>query len=191
MLLFMKQAKTIILNALRRNVELLVFVAVVQFWPSLTGAPLNLRTLLTVGSLCVLFRFFGADGEIEKAEVSAEKEKREFVDDPEAVLEIAKLTGYDPIRRMAPYLGKWLTISGKYEGLAESLQKDAVHVSLRLNDGRRINLRFTVEHGERLRALQQGQRITAIGQVPVWGFLFSPINCELIRSERPRLAYAS
>lgn len=194
----MERAK-IILNSLRRNADLLVFAVVLQFWQFLTGTPANLRTVLTVAGLYLVFRFSSAGREVEQSlsAVPAEKEKREFVEDPEAVLEITKRTGYDRIRQMAPYLGKWMTISGKYEGIAESLQRDAVHLSLLLNDGRRINLRFAVEHWDRLRAIQEGQRITATCQIPRYGLIFSPENCELIRveplriAERSRLAYAS
>lgn len=110
--------------------------------------------------------------------------------DSETALQIAKLKGYDGIRRLTPYRGKWMTISGRFEGLAESLQNDAIHLSLLLNDGRRINLRFAAEHAERLRSLREGQRIAAIGRIPGFGTEFSPENCELIRVDPVRLPYA-
>ena len=181
------------LDSLWQNADVLVLVVVMQLWPVLTGSQLNLRTALSLAGLCVVYRLFGAVRETNTSASLAppEQEKREFVDDPEVVLEIAKRTGYDAVRRLTPYLGKWMTISGRFEGLAESLQRDAIHVSLLLNDGRRVNLRFAVEHGERLRALRVGQRITAIGRIPRFGFEFSPENCELVRVEPVRLAYAS
>jgi hypothetical protein len=39
-----------------------------------------------------------------------------------------------------------MTISEVYEGMVESLQRNAIHLSLLLNDGRRVNLRFAVRH---------------------------------------------
>ena len=188
----MKRTNAIILDALRRNADLFVFVIVMQFWPFLTGAPLNYRTVCTVAGLWMVFRFFGATRETEtNSAAPAEKEKREFVNDPDLVLELSKLTGYSAIRRMNPYRGKWMTISGTYEGMAESLQKDAIHVSLLLRDGRRINLRFTMEQGERLRGLSEGQRVMAICEIPRFGLGFTPENCELVRVERLKLACAS
>jgi len=185
--------KTTFLHSLWESSDILIFAVVMQLWPLLTRTPLNYRTILTVAGLWVVARFFSAVREVEASSSAAagEKEQREFVDDPDAVLEVSKLTGYDAIRRMNPYRGKWMTISGKYDGMAESLQKDAIHVSLVLSDGRRVNLRFGMEQGERLRGLREGQRITAMCRIPEFGSGFTPENCELVRVERPRLAYAS
>jgi len=110
-------------------------------------------------------------------------EERAFVEDPEALLELAKLSGYDAIRRFAPYLGKWMKISGTYEGIAKSLLRDSIHLSLLLHDGRRINLRFAFDREEELRGLQIGQRITAICQIQHLNFTLKPENCELVRTE--------
>jgi hypothetical protein len=189
----MKRAKTILLDSLRKNADLLVFVLVMQFWPFLTGTPVNVRTALAVGGVWLVARFIGAAQEIESRDGVApkEKEKREFVDHPEAVLDIARLTGYEAIRRFAPYIGKWMTISGTYEGVAESLQKDAIHLSLLLKDGRRVILKYGCEHGDQLRGLREGQRITAMGRIRYSYFTFTLEDCELVRVERVRLAYAS
>lgn len=187
----MKRAKTIILDSLWQNADLLVLVVLLQLWPFFTNTPLNLRTALTVAGLCVVFRLFGATRRIETRDSAQPEEKREFVEDPEKVLELSKLTGYEAIRQLTQHLDKWITISGRFEGIAESLQKDAIHLSLLLNDGRRINLRFAVEHGERLRALREGQRITAVGRIPCNGLVFSPEKCELIRVEPVRFACAA
>jgi hypothetical protein len=90
-----------------------------------------------------------------------------------------------------------MTLSGTYEGMAESLGRDAIHLTLLLNDGRRVNLRFAPEQGERLRDLKEGQRLTAIGRIPQRGVIFAPENCELVRvepfrrRERSNLVYAS
>jgi hypothetical protein len=101
------------------------------------------------------------------------------------------------VRRSAPCLGKWTTISGSYEGVAESLLQDSFHVSLTLDNGRRVNLRFALADGDQLRRLKAGQRITAISQIPVFGATFIPENCGMVRAEpltprgRTALAYAS
>jgi hypothetical protein len=189
----MKRAKTIFLDSLWKNADFLVLLVLLQLWQFLTNTPLNLRTALTVAGLFVICSFFGAVRRIETRDSAqpAKAEKRKFVEDPEMVLELTKLTGYEAIRQLTPYLDKWIAISGRFEGIAESLQKDAIHLSLLLNDGRRINLRFAVEHGERLRALREGQRITAVGRIPCYGLVFSPENCELIRVEPLRLAFAA
>ena len=182
------------------NADILVLVIVIEFWQFLTKTPLNVRIAVTVAGFYMVFRFFGAKREIDACASAApmEKEgKRVFVDDPGVVLELAKLTGYDAVRRFTPYLGKWMTISGEYEGITQSLQGNAIHLSLLLNDGRRINLRFAAKHGEQLRGLQEGQRITAICQIQHCYFTFTPENCELVRAEplrrteRSALAYIS
>jgi hypothetical protein len=189
----MKRVKTKFLLHLWQSSDILIFSLVLQLWPLLTRTPLNYRTILTVAGLWMVARFFGAAQEVEGRSSAAppEKETREFVDDPDAVLEISKLTGYDAIQRMNPYRGKWMTISGKFEGMVESLQMDAIHVSLLLNDRRRINLRFRMEQGEKLRGLREGQHIIAACRIPQFGLGFTPENCEVVRVERPRLAYAS
>ena len=96
-----------------------------------------------------------------------EKQKRlgVFVEDPAVVLELAKHTGYDALRRFTPYLGKWMIISGRFDGIAESLQHDSIHLSLLLHDSRRINLRFAIAHRDQLQRLKEGQQITAIGKI--------------------------
>ena len=139
----MRRAKT----SFWRNADLIILVVVLELWQFITGTQLNVRTALLVVGLCLISRFLGAVGQIESSDSAApaEPEKREFVHDPDAVLEAAKLTGLDSIRAMTPYLGKWMTIAGKFEGMAESLQKNAIHLTLLLNDGRRVNLRFGVE----------------------------------------------
>jgi hypothetical protein len=181
------------------DLDVFVFAIVMASWQFLTGSPLSLRTVATVAGLWIISRFFGAVREIEKHDSSTPtvKQKKEFVDDPAAVLEIARLSGCEAIRRFTPFLGKWMTISGAFEGLAESLQRDAIHLSLLLSDARRVNLRFSIEQAEALRALREGQTITAICQIEHRGFVFTPENCELLRveplrkDELSRLAYAS
>jgi hypothetical protein len=189
----MKRATIKFLHYFWKNADVIVLVIALAGWQFLTGTPLTSRIGLIVVGLSVVFRLLGAFEEIDSASKAPLEgappatEKREFVEDPEAVLELAKLTGYEAVRRFAPYLGKWMMISGRYEGIAESLQRDAIHLSLLLDDGRRMNLRFALEREEKLRALQEGQRITAICRIQYRGS-FTPEDCELVRAERSRLA---
>jgi hypothetical protein len=181
-------------RSLLKDLDLIVVALVVVNWQFLTGTPLSWRGALIVAGLCVLFRLKGVVQDV-LAEPSVappvEEEKRVFVDEPEVVLGLARLKGYEGVRRFSPYIGKWMTISGRIEGIAESLQKDAVHLSVLVDDGRRVNLRFSLEHSERLRGLQQGQRITAVGRIQHRNFTFTLEECELVRAERVRLAHAS
>jgi len=184
--------------------EVCIFGAVLGGWQFFTKTPLTDRTAWTVVGLWVALDLVAAfrkgywESQLAKAgEAVPKQETRTFVDDSEAILELAKLRGLDAIRQFTPYLGKWMTISGTFEGIAESLSRDAIHLTLVLTDGRRVNLRFAPEHGEQLRELKAGQRITAICRIEHRGFAFTPENCELIRVEplkradRPTLAYAS
>jgi hypothetical protein len=185
----MKQIVAKLRLSLRTNLDFIFLVVVLQYWQDLTKSPLNLRTALTVAGLYLLSRLSGVR---KDSSVSPEKAKREFVDDPEKVLEVAKLTGYEALRGFAPYLDKWMKISGKFDGVGESLEKDGMHLSILLIDGRRVNLRFAMEHERQLRALRPGQRVTVIGQIQQRGLdQFAPINCEFVRAEPLRLAYAS
>ena len=81
------------------------------------------------------------------------------------------------------YLGKWIMISGTFDGIAESLLHDSIHLSLLLHDDRRINLRFAIEHRDQLLRIKKGQQITAIGKTEHRHFTFVPEDCELIRVE--------
>jgi hypothetical protein len=181
-----------------------IFGAVLGGWRFFTKTPLTDRTAWTVVGFWVVLNLVAAFrkgySESQAADVrdaGPKQEKRAFVDDSEAILELAKLRGLDAVKQFTPYLGKWMTISGTLEGIAESLRRDAIHLTLVLADSRRINLRFAPEHGEQLRELKAGQRITAICRIQHLGFVFTPENCELIRVEplkradRPTLAYAS
>lgn len=179
---------------LENSDALAVFVAL-GGWRFLTSTPLTVRTACTVLGLYVVlgvvirvratYEWAFANG----ADKGAPKdETRVFVENPNVVLELAKLTGFEAIKRLTPYLGKWMTISGRFEGIAESLQKDSIHLSLLLNDGQRINLRFAMDHAEALRAVQVGQRITVTGQIPTSGSALIPENCEIVRIEPLRAA---
>jgi len=184
-----------------------IFGAVLGGWRFFTKTPLTDRTAYTIAGFWVavnlIAAFRKAYSDLQIAEARAERAgpnkqgKRVFVDDSEAILELAKLSGWDALQRFTPYLDKWMTISGTFEGIAESLSSDAIHLTLVLTDGRRVNLRFAPEHGEQLRKLTEGQQVTTICRIQQRGFVFTPENCELIRAEplkrvdRPTLAYAS
>jgi len=174
---------------LLKNSDSMVILIAFASWQFLTNSPLNLRTALTLSLLLILQNALSRIRALHASAAPGDPAKeRVFVEDPEAVLELAKLTGYDAIRRFAPYLGKWMTISGTYEGIAKSLLRDSIHLSLLLHDGRRINLRFAVNREEELRGLQIGQRITAICQIQHLSFTLKPENCELVRAEPLRRA---
>jgi hypothetical protein len=164
------------------KLDVLLLAVAMVLWPNLTGTPLNVRTALLVAGLFIVARLLGGVREMESA--APEKEKREFVEDPGVVLEIAKLTGYEAVRRFGPYIGKWMTISGRFEGIAETLDRDAIHLSLLLSDGRRINLRFGMEHEARLRALRAGEGVSAVGRIEHRYFVFTMESCELVRLNR-------
>jgi hypothetical protein len=144
---------------------------------------LTVRTILTLSGLCVFTSLFGyVSGRLSSLSAAsvAKQEKREFIDNPGAILELAKLKGYESIRLFAPYLGKWMTISGVYDGAAKSLDQDSTHVSILLADNRRINLRFAADQLQQIGTLRLGQRITAICQIRQSNFTFAPENCELL-----------
>jgi hypothetical protein len=173
---------------LLRNSDALFLSLVVGNWPYLTRTSLNVRTVLALSGFYLVLRTLNALRKFREydaaAAIAARKDdKREFVDNPDVVRDLAKLAGFAYVRWSTPYLGKWAAISGNYEGAAESLRRDSIHVSLLLNDGQRINLRFAADRAGQLRRLQVGQRITAIGQIPIFGDTFVPENCELVRSE--------
>lgn len=162
----------------------LAYLFAIGSWQFVTNTPLTVRTILTLAAFCALSNLFGYLSASLRAlsAPSVEKpEKREFVDDPRAILDLAKLKGYESIRLFAPYLGKWMTISGVYDGAAKSLDQDSIHVSIFLEDNRRINLRFDAERSQQIRRFKIGQRITAICQIQHRNFTFTPENCELLR----------
>jgi hypothetical protein len=166
------------------------FIAVLFGWRWLTGTPLTTRGALFLSAFYILCSMLqgmaqGLAGAVLRPKV---KPERVFAEDPKAVLELAKLTGYESIQPFNRYRGKWMTLAGEFEGLAESFQGDAIHVSLRIEDGRRINLRFGFDQRERLQALQPGQRIAAIGEIEHESFELGLDNCELVGVEPLRLA---
>jgi hypothetical protein len=174
-----------------------MFMAVLFGWRWLTGTPLTTRSAVVLSAFYILCSMLqGAATGLVKAVLGAKaKPERVFVEDPEAVLELAKLTGYESIRPFNRFLGKWMTLVGEFEGRAQSLDGKAIHVSLLLEDGRRLNLRFGLDQRESLEPVQPGQRVTAIGEIDHDHFELRLLNCELARVEplrpAPRLTLVS
>jgi hypothetical protein len=104
---------------------------------------------------------------------------RIFVEDPGEVLALARYSGFDYVKRVTPFAGKWMRFSGRLEGIAESLGRDFIHLTLLLNDGQRVNVQFAADTKQHLDGLKTGRRVTVIGQVPVSGSILMPENCEL------------
>ncbi len=173
------------------------FMAVLFGWRWLTGKPLTTRGALWLAAFYIFWSLLQAvvSGCVRGVLAAKVETQRKFVKDPEAVLELAKLTGYESIQPLNRYRGKWMTISGEYEGFTESFERDVIHASVRLEDGRRLILRFNRDQRESLEPLQPGQRITAIGEIEQVRFELRPQNCELVRVEplrpAPRLTLAS
>ncbi len=183
----MKRATTILGRALWTNAGILLFCVALQFWQFLTGAPLTTRTAVTVVLLCMICRSFGAiqegRGRVVPEPANSELD-RVFVDDASAVLERSKLTGYDAVRSFTPYLGKWMTISGRHEGITG----EGWHSSVSFVDRWQTHKSPICDAARRLRS---GQRITAVCQIQHRYFTFTPENCELVRAEPIRYAERS
>ena len=128
-----------------------------------------------------------------KAEKSKSSPARIFVENADALLERYGQSGA-LAEKLLP-LGEWLQISGSFEGAADSLVGDATFVSIILESGRRVQLRFPNNASDSLRLLQKGQQIMAACQVQHGHGLgvFVLDNCELIAAKplRPSLARAS
>jgi hypothetical protein len=124
------------------------------------------------------------------AEKKKSSPKRVFVENADALLERYGHTG-TLAEKLLP-LGKWIQVSGSFEGAADSLVGDATFLSLILENGRRIQLRFPGDPGDSLRLLREGQQITAACQIQ-HGYgagVYILDNCELIRAEPFRSALA-
>jgi hypothetical protein len=131
-----------------------------------------------------------------EAALAAEKKQsspaRTFIENADVLLERYGHTGMLAEKRLGPYLDKWLRVSGTFEGSADSLVGDATFISLILENGRRIQLRFSGDHCHSLRDLRKGQQITAACQIR-HGYgagVFLLDNCEIIHKEPSRSALA-
>ena len=179
-------------RSLGRILDALALSAVLLGWRFFTGSALNTRTALTVAGLYLVLQILQAvqiaGKETGTAPAGETRARRVFVKDPAQVLDLAKIEGYEAIRRSTPYLDKWVTISGTFEGRAESLRRDSLYVSQILDDGRRVNLRFAGDKRAAIQCLQQGQRITANCQIQHYDFALRLENCELVDTEPLRKA---
>ena len=138
-------------------------------------------------------------GQAAEEVLAAEKKKsnpvRIFVEDSEALIDRYGHTGTLAEKLLAPDLDKWIRVSGAFEGTADALVGDTIYLSLILENGRRVHLRFPIEARRRLRLLQEGQQLMTACQIR-HGYgagVFALENCELMRVEplRPLLARAS
>ena len=77
-----------------------------------------------------------------------------------------------------------------FEGIADALTGDAVHLSMTVGRGRRVALQFPNNCRERLNTLRNGQKITALCQIRHGYGDFTLENCELTQVEPLRLTLA-
>ncbi len=185
--------------------DLLSVWAGILVWEALTKRPLTVEVKwsLYFGAFAAasFFNWRKAESRALAAEAALEAETRKsnpvriFAENPEGLLERYADTGTLAEKLLVPYLDKWTRISGSFEGAADSLLGDAVFISLILESGRRVQLRFPPGQRDRLRVLREGQRLTAVCQIRHGhgAGVFTLENCELIEVEsfRPALARAS
>jgi hypothetical protein len=136
--------------------------------------------------LAISFRnWHRANSRARDAERAAAKKqeaaKRVYAGEPEALLAHLR----DPRRfseiELTCYLEEWLMLSGIVEGVAESLVGDAIYLTLILERGQRINLRFAADDRKQIEKLRVGQVVTAAGQIRGAFPKFTLENCELLR----------
>ncbi len=185
--------------------DLLVIWSGLVLWEAFTRRPLpsEIKWSLYSGAL-VAISFWNWRKQLLRARateaaLAAEKRKsrpvRIFVEDTEALLERHGHTGTLAEKLLTPCLDKWIQVSGSFEGATNSLAGDATFISLILENGRRIQLRFPGDRGRALRLLREGRQVTAACQIQ-HGYgtgVFVLDNCELIHTElrRPTLALVS
>jgi hypothetical protein len=171
--------------------DMLLLWCGITAWESLTGQKLSAETqgamyfgLFAVNSFQA-WRKQAGEVRVAEAALAAEKKAsspvRVFVDNPEVLLDRDEPTGVRAERLLVPYLNRWIRISGRFEGTADSLVGDAIFASLILKNGRRIQLRFPLREADRLRALRPEQEIVAVCQIR-HGYgagAFTLENCEL------------
>jgi len=123
---------------------------------------------ITLYSIC----FEAWNEQVQRAEVAEaanakakQNATRSFVADTRRILDAYGQAGIDAESRLVAYLGKWVIIDGAFAGMAVSLQRDAIHLTLESSGGRKVHVRFPVDPLERLQALRQGQRIRVVCQI--------------------------
>lgn len=184
-----------VLQFLLAHWELLCVWMSIMVWEASTGTSVPAETKWGLfGGAFVGSSFWNWRREVLRAQaaeaaLAAEKKKslpvRTFVDDADALIDRYGDTGTLAEKLLVPYLDQWIRVSGAFEGVADALVGDAIHVSLLLERGSRIPLRFPIAARERLRLLQEGQQLTAACQIR-HGYgagVFVLENCELIRVE--------
>lgn len=116
----------------------------------------------------VAISFWNWQKAVSRAEVAEEKReesKRVYADKPGEL--IAHLSDPSLLTRMQliPYMDTWIPVEGVVEDRANSLTGDAIHVTLRLERGRRVNLQFDMRERDQLRGVRPGQYLSAICRV--------------------------
>jgi hypothetical protein len=170
----------------------------VILWQAYTKTPLSSRDKWIIfGAAFLLTTFENWRKQLRKAEAAEERTKpeppqpRAFVADPQTLLNRYGDTGPLADKLLIPDLGKWITVTGRFEAVAESLTHDALHVTLTLECGRRIHLRFALDSRAALEALREGQQLTALCQVKEGHALgvYTLDRCEIVRVQplRPRV----
>ena len=182
--------------------DLLVVWCGVLVWEALTKRPLPVewKWPLYFGVFVIVsfsnWRKEWVRAYTAEAALAAERKKpspiRIFAEHPESLLERYARRGVLAEKLLAPYIDKWIRVSGRFEGTADSLLGDAIFMSIILENGQRIQLCFSTERRDRLRFLQVGEQIVAVCQLR-HGYgagVFALENCELVSAEPFRAAFA-
>jgi hypothetical protein len=149
-----------------------------------------------IGMMLVDF-FYAWERQFQRAEEMTKgsvvnQEKRAFVRNNDLVLALYKRNGYGVLARANQFFGKWIRVSGIFDGATESLSDETIHVSLLLGDGQRINLHFSAERHSEIASLINGQIITAVCRiepVPNYGGGYFVFAGSEILSVKPRPSY--
>jgi hypothetical protein len=151
----------------------------------------SLIGIMLVDSFYAWERQFQRAEEMTKGSV-VNQEKRAFVRTSDSVLALYKRNGYGVLAQANQYFGKWIRVSGIFDGATGSLSDETVHVSLLLSDGQRINLHFSAERHSEISCLVNGQAITAVSRiepVPNYGGGYFVFAGSEILSVKPRRSY--
>lgn len=171
-------------------------------WEASTHKPLpmEIKWPLYFGAF-VVSSFFVWRKEVSRtraaeAALAAERKRtiprRVFVENPESILERYGQRGARAERLLVPYLDRWIRVEGRFEGIADSLEGDSIFMSLILENGRRIQLRFSTDSRNRLQNLRAGQALVAVCQIH-HGYgagVFTLVNCEIVSTAAHRPAFA-
>jgi len=130
------------------------------------------------------------DAERKAAAKKPEAAKRVYAIEPEVLLAHLRDSRLLSWMELVRYLEEWLTLAGAVEGVAESLVGDAIYLTLILERGQRVNLRFAPDDREQIEKLRVGQGVTVVGQIKPAFPKFALENCELLRVAPARAALA-